>query len=426
MRYSIYFTLQTVAVIALAACLMTGLPLWCLLLSVIAIIASFTLAYRAVDKPLRAVQNGIYLLKEQDFTSSLRKVGQADADKVVSLFNHLMATLKAERLKSLEQNDFMQKLIQASPMGIAICNYDGEIIDTNQAFKSMNSTELGSVLTSLKAGESGVFRAGQSQIYRCTRSYFMDNGFRRPFFLVERLTDEILKAETAIFNKIVRTMGHEVNNTLGSVISVLQTLQEMHSDSDPFVADTIHSSIESCEKLGLFVKGYADVVKLPDAQLTPTDLNTLVTDTLPGLRHLAPADIAIETDLYPHPTTANIDTTLFERVLVNIVKNAVESISTRQANSSDTPQGNSSDTPQGKIIIATSPHTLRVIDNGPGIAPENADRLFTPFFSTKNQDRGLGLMLIADILRKHSADYTLTTTTPNDATPLTTFTITLP
>jgi nitrogen-specific signal transduction histidine kinase len=62
-----------------------------------------------------------------------------------------------------------------------------------------------------------------------------------------------------------------------------------------------------------------------------------------------------------------------------------------------------------------------VTDNGPGISAENAPKLFTPFFSTKNQDRGLGLMLIADILRKHGADYSLAT-----VNSLTTFTITLP
>lgn len=73
----------------------------------------------------------------------------------------------------------------------------------------------------------------------------MDRGFRRPFFLVERLTDEILEAETAVFTKIVRTMSHEVNNTLGGVVSVLETLAALHSDDDGISA-AIGSCCDSC------------------------------------------------------------------------------------------------------------------------------------------------------------------------------------
>ncbi len=404
MKYAIYFTLQIVAVIALVATVAIGAQWWWIVVAAIAVIVTFVLAYNAVSKPLHTVQNGIYLLREQDFSSRLREVGQADADKVVHLFNDLMGTMKAERLKNLEQNDFLQKVIQASPMGIAICNFDAEIIETNPAFEAMSSSELRTMLCTLADGESRVLRAGQSQILRCTRSYFMERGFKRPFYLVERLTDEILKAETAIFNKIVRTMGHEVNNTLGSVTSVLQTLEDMHAD-DAFITTTIQSSVNSCNKLGQFVKGYADVVKLPQPQLVRTDLNALVNESLPGLQHLAPTNINISAKLHSQPIYADIDSMLFERVLVNIVKNAVDSIGTRP----------------GEIVIATAPHTLSVTDNGPGISAENAPKLFTPFFSTKHHDRGLGLMLIADILRKHNADFSLAT-----VNSLTTFTITLP
>jgi signal transduction histidine kinase len=92
--------------------------------------------------------------------------------------------------------------------------------------------------------------------------------------------------------------------------------------------------------------------------------------------------------------------------LVNIVKNAIDSIGSNQ----------------GEIAIAITPDGVTITDNGEGIAPENAQKLFTPFFSTKHPDRGIGLMLIADILRKHHADYSLTT---DAATHLTTFAIRL-
>ncbi len=407
MRYSLYFILQIISVIALVVAIVFGAAWWWSIpVASLAVIVSFVLAYRVVAVPLRTVQNGLYLLQEQDFSSRLRLVGQADADKVVRLFNDLMGTMKAERLKNLEQNDFLHKLIEASPMGIAICNFDAQITDTNPAFRTMQCDELQAALATLGDGQSQVVRAGQSQILRCTRSYFMENGFKRPFFLVERLTDEIIKAETAIFNKIVRTMGHEVNNTLGSVTSVLQTLEDIHEDDDIIVA-TLRSSIDSCNKLGKFVKGYADVVKLPQPELIRTELNALVAEALPGLQHLAPANISVTVKPCSAAVYAKIDVVLFERILVNIVKNAIDSIGSNQ----------------GEISIAIAPGSVTITDNGPGITPENAQMLFTPFFSTKHPDRGLGLMLIADILRKHHADYSLTT---DSATRLTTFAIRLP
>jgi signal transduction histidine kinase len=398
--------LQIVTVCALVAAIATGAAWYWVAIAAAAVVVCFVLAYRAVAVPLRTVQNGLYLLQEQDFSSRLRLVGQADADKVVRLFNDLMGTMKAERLKNLEQNDFLHKLIEASPMGIAICNFDAQITETNPAFRAMQCNELQSVLAALDDGQSQVVRAGQSQILRCTRSYFMENGFKRPFFLVERLTDEIIMAETAIFNKIVRTMGHEVNNTLGSVTSVLQTMEDIHEDDDIITA-TLRSSIDSCNKLGKFVKGYADVVKLPQPELVRTELNELVAETLPGLQHLAPTNISLTVKPFSEAVYAKIDVVLFERVLVNIVKNAIDSIGPNQ----------------GEIAIAITSEGVTITDNGAGIAPENAQKLFTPFFSTKHPDRGIGLMLIADILRKHHADYSLTT---DAATHLTTFDIRLP
>lgn len=88
-----------------------------------------------------------------------------------------------------------------------------------------------------------------------------------------------------------------------------------------------------------------------------------------------------------------LDPVLMQRVLINLVKNAVESIGGRQ----------------GHIRLRVEGKTLAVTDDGLGISPEAAQRIFTPFFSTKRPDRGLGLMLVADILRSHNAGFSLAT-----------------
>jgi signal transduction histidine kinase len=303
-----------------------------------------------------------------------------------------MDSMKTERTKNLEQNAFLKKLVDASPMGIAICDFDGNIVQTNHAYDRMSTPEIDTLLTSLHDEESQVIRAGQTHIYRCTRSFFMDSGFKRHFYQIEQLTDEIIKAETDIFNKIVRTIGHEVNNTLGCVTSVLQSLEDIH-EGDDLLKPTIQSSIDSCDKLCAFVKGYSDVVKLPAPTPIRIDVNTIISEVLPTLQQLAANNISVTTNLSAEPIYANIDAMLFDRVLVNIVKNSAESIGDKS----------------GSILISTDKNSISITDTGHGITPENSQKLFTPFFSTKHQDRGLGLMLIADILRKHNFDFSLTT-----------------
>ena len=302
--------------------------------------------------------------------------------------------------------DFLNLVVDASPLGIAICDFDGNITETNRAWNAMQSETLSRAIESVADGETQTVRLADALIVRISKLWFMDSGFKRRFILVERLTDEIAAAEKQMFNKIVRTIGHEVNNTLGSVISVLDSLGEMHQD-DPFAADAITSSTNSCTNLVNFVRGYADIVKLPPVMPEPLRLNEWMAGILPTLKALAPDNVTLTFTPDASAGEAYIDPMLMERVMINIVRNAAESIGDR---------------PDGLIQIKTESNGIRVVDNGRGISAEAAEKLFTPFFSTKRPDRGLGLMLIADILRAHRARFSLATA-PD--TRLTTFAIAL-
>ncbi len=406
MRYKIYTVLIVLLTVATAICAVCGLSWTWIAGGCAAILIALALQYRSVIKPLRAVESGMYLLRDQDFSSRLRLTGQPDADRVVNLYNSLIESMKAERLKTQEQDRFLSLVVDASPLGIAICDFDGNITETNRAWNAMQSETLSRAIESVADGGSQTVRLADALIVRISKLWFMDSGFKRRFILVERLTDEIAAAEKQMFNKIVRTIGHEVNNTLGSVISVLDTIGEMHKD-DPFAADAITSSTNSCTNLVNFVRGYADIVKLPPVMPEPLRLNEWMSGILPTLKALAPDNVTVTLTLDAYAGEAYIDPMLMERVMINIVRNAAESIGER---------------PDGRIQILTESNGIRVVDNGRGISDEAAEKLFTPFFSTKRPDRGLGLMLIADILRAHRARFSLATA-PD--TRLTTFAIAL-
>lgn len=406
MRYKVYTAVLALMMVATGVASVKEVSWYWTAGCCAAMLLTLALLIRSVAKPLNAVQNGLYLLRDQDFSSRLRITGQPDADKIVELYNTLIESMKAERLKNLEQNRFLSLVVDASPLGIAVCDFDGNIVETNRAWNAMQSPALSQAIAGVANGETQTVRLADALIVRISRLWFMDLGFRRNFILVERLTDEIAAAEKQMFNKIVRTIGHEVNNTLGSVISVIESLGDMHQD-DPFVAEVIAGSQESCTNLVSFVRGYADIVKLPPVTPEPVDLNQWLTRLHPTLAALGRGNVAVTFTPGEGEYTAMVDPMLMERVMINIVKNAVESIGER---------------PDGKVEIATDRGVITVTDNGAGIPDTVAGKLFTPFFSTKRPDRGLGLMLIADILRAHHARFSLAT---DAETGLTVFTIEL-
>lgn len=415
MRYRIYILLMVVITVAMIACAVGEAgTLWIAGLCVASLITTALLA-RAVHTPLKAAQNGMYLLREQDFASRLRPTGQADADRIVELYNTLIDSMRAERLKNLEQDRFISQVVDVSPLGIAICDFDGRIVQTNRAWDRMQSATLSHAIDGVADGDTATVRVADSLIVRISRLWFIDKGFRRRFILVEKLTEEIVAAQKQMFNTIVRTIGHEVNNSLGSVMSVLESLEEMHA-GDPLTADAITSCSASCANLVGFVRGYADIVKLPAPVPEQVDLNEWLMRLRPALQALVTGrGITLEMNLGEGEAPSRIDPMLMERVLVNIVKNAAESIG---------------DEKKGVIAVSltavTEPdtpacHLLSVTDKG--ISPEASKKLFTTFFSTKNPDRGLGLMLVTDILRAHRSRFSLST---SPETSFTTFSFTLP
>lgn len=93
------------------------------LFAVITIIAIWY--YRKIILPMRGIANGMDLIRAQDFSSRLTKVGQPEADRIVDMFNTMMHRLKTERLRIREQNHFLDLLISVSPMGIMILDTYG-------------------------------------------------------------------------------------------------------------------------------------------------------------------------------------------------------------------------------------------------------------------------------------------------------------
>ena len=367
--------------------------------------------YRKIVKPLNSIGSGMELLREQDFSSRLSPVGQYEADRIVNVFNRMMEQLKNERLRLREQNNFLDLLIKASPMGVILTTLDEDLSELNPMAqkmlgvrqedvlgKKMNEIDspLAAELANVPKGETATVRLNDSNIYRCTHSSFIDRGFQHPFFLIESLTDEVMKAEKKAYEKVIRMIAHEVNNTTAGITSTLDTVEQALSAEEGMddICDVMRVCIERCFSMSRFITRFADVVKIPEPTLTLVDLNDLAFTCKRFMEGMcADRNIKLRLEIDETLKEVKMDASLFEQVLVNIIKNAAESIEK-----------------DGEIIVRTlSPATIEVVDNGKGISEEVEAKLFSPFFSTKPNGQGIGLIFIREVLMRHGCTFSLRT-----------------
>ena len=367
--------------------------------------------YRKIVKPLNSIGSGMELLREQDFSSRLSPVGQYEADRIVNVFNRMMEQLKNERLRLREQNNFLDLLIKASPMGVILTTLDEDLSELNPMAqkmlgvrqedvlgKKMNEIDspLAAELANVPKGETATVRLNDSNIYRCTHSSFIDRGFQHPFFLIESLTDEVMKAEKKAYEKVIRMIAHEVNNTTAGITSTLDTVEQALSTEEGMddICDVMRVCTERCFSMSRFITRFADVVKIPEPTLTPVDLNDLAFTCKRFMEGMCTdRNIKLRLEIDETLKEVKMDASLFEQVLVNIIKNAAESIEK-----------------DGEIIVRTlSPAIVEGVDNGKGISKEVEAKLFSPFFSTKPNGQGIGLIFIREVLMRHGCTFSLRT-----------------
>lgn len=376
--------------------------------------------YRRVMRPIHVIGNGMELLREQDFSSRLRHVGEPEADRIVEIFNRMMTELKEGRLRLRERNHLLDLLVEVSPMGVVMLDFDGMITSLNPAarqFLSCSDNCVGGSLAdigndlALKAAtltdnQTATFNMSDAHIYRCTRRSFLDRGFMHPFVLIESLTDDVMRAEREAYGKVIRMISHEVNNTMASIGSIMETTADELGGMTG--TDDLRSALWACldrsRAMTAFITRFADVVKIPEPYLMPTPLNSLITANQRFLESMCCANgIRLVTVLCDENPSVEADVALMAQVIVNIVKNSVESIVDRR--------GDTADAHDGVVTIETSgsPMRITVSDNGSGISAETGKNLFTPFFSTKPYGHGIGLLLIREILTRHHCRFSLKT-----------------
>ncbi len=370
--------------------------------------------HRSMFRPLELLVAGVDMIKDGDFTSTFREIGQAEMDQLIAVYNRMILTLRDERVHSEEQHHFLDKLLRASPAGIIIFDYDGRIDLVNPVgadlfgvpsgalagqLPGQLGTPLASAIDGLPVGGSRVVTLYSRRRFKCSRSEFHYRGFPRSFIVIEELTEELRRSEKAAYEKLIRVMSHEINNSIAATTSLLQSCLNYRSQIDENdrhdFENALEVAIERMAHLNEFMRGFADVVRLPPPRFQSCDLRRVLENIALLMRpECDRRRIEWRWAMESSPGPVRADPGLLEQALVNIVKNALEAID--QDGSITIRFG----IRQGKPAVI-------VEDTGRGFTAELKDNLFTPFFSTKAGGQGIGLTMVQEILSLHRFDFRL-------------------
>jgi nitrogen fixation/metabolism regulation signal transduction histidine kinase len=412
----------------LAYCLLGGVPavaftfLWLwgedhapdvrvtVVLLVVACWLGFALAARnRVIRPLQTMSNLLLALREGDFSFRARGAGQRDPlGDVLAEINGLGEILQTQRRGALEATALLSAVIKEIDVAIFAFDADRILRLVNPAGQSLLG-QPSERLLGRNAGAIGLAEClegepsrilGPSDLSRAygrwsmRRTTFREDGRPHQLVVFGDLSRPLREEQLKAWQRLVRVLGHELNNSLAPIKSIAATLGTAMERS-PRQADW-ESDMQSglgviaarAESLERFLQGYTRLARLPPPQAAPCDLAAL-------LERAAALERRLDVEVRAGPAVAvMVDAAQVEHAVINLVKNAVEA---------------SLDQKSAKVRlswrIGGGSVEIWVEDNGAGIS-ETAN-LFVPFFTTKPEGSGIGLVLCQQIAENHGGSLAL-------------------
>jgi two-component system, NtrC family, nitrogen regulation sensor histidine kinase NtrY len=385
---------------------------WTLTVLIVTFCLGFAFALRErVVLPLQTLSNLLAALGEGDF--SIRARGARGGDplgEVMIEVNALVETLRHQRLDALEATTLLRKVM--AEIDVAVFTFDGEheLKFVNRAGARLLSQPAERLL-GRKAGEldladcltgevprviNTAFPGGVGR-WEIRRSQFRQGGRPHELLVLSDLSQPLREEERQAWQRLIRVIGHEMNNSLAPIKSIAGSLATI-IERDPPPADwrdDVQRGLavigSRSEALSRFMSAYARLAKLPPPKLAPLDIGTLVDRvvTLEKAHHIS---------VSPGPRlTVQGDVDQLEQLLINLIRNAIDAVR----------ETGGGVTAGWQRLAGSVPPTMElwVQDEGPGLS--NTGNLFVPFFTTKPGGSGIGLVLSRQIAEAHGGSLVL-------------------
>jgi two-component system, NtrC family, nitrogen regulation sensor histidine kinase NtrY len=388
----------------------TGTPAlrWTLTIVVAGSWIGFILAARTrVVHPLRTLGGLLAALREGDFSIQARGARQGDAlGDLACELNALIGMLREQRLGALETTALLRTVMEEINLAVfafdnrhtlRLVNRAGEklLAQPSERLLGRTAAELG-LVECLEGEPTRTFQAafpGGVGRWGMRRSTFRQGGLPHQLLVIADLSQALREEERQAWQRLLRVLGHELNNSLAPIKSISGSLLELFSHeplADDWLDDARHGLgviTSRADALSRFMEAYSRLARLPPPRLQPTPLAPLV-------RRVAGLETRLTIILNPGPDlTIMADPDQLEQLLINLQKNAADAaIQTH-----------------GDVRIgwhlASGTLDIWVEDEGPGLS--NTTNLFVPFFTTKPGGSGIGLVLSRQIAEAHGGTLTL-------------------
>jgi two-component system, NtrC family, nitrogen regulation sensor histidine kinase NtrY len=339
---------------------------------------------------------------------------------LVRAFNRMIEELDATSRELDRRRRFTEAILESIPTGVISIGSDGSIKRINRALSQIFPSEQASRATRLedlfsredtaeikylmkRARRTGAaarqieLRLGNRNFHLAVTVSALEESLTSGFVVVLEDTSELLRAQkSAAWHEVARRVAHEIKNPLTPIALSAERIArhldrvELPPATARVVTDCAAIIAKSVESVKTLVDEFAQFARLPAVQPVPSDWNQVVRGAI-GVFDGRLDGISIRTSFEDGLPPVNIDREQLQRVVVNLIDNAAEAMQ---------------DSLLKELDIATqhgAAETVELIiaDSGAGVSPDDKEKLFLPYFSTKNRGTGLGLAIVSHIVMEH-------------------------
>ena len=381
---------------------------------------SFVIAvslHEHIVRPLQTLSNVVAALREDDFSFRARGAKVDDSlGELAREINALADMLQTEKVSALEATALLRRVVEVMDAPIMAFDPDSQLRLINRAaervFGLAGERALGQTAANLHIADLlsepadalvTLSSSGQQTRWIVRRTTFRQSGVPHTLLLLSDVSAALREQEREAWQRLVRVLGHELNNSLAPIKSIAGTLRsrlpeaallsEQERDFDRGL-----SVIENrADSLNRFAQAYRMLAKLPPPVLRPVALRPL-------LERVIALEMRLDVEIGDCPDLKVMaDGDQLEQLLINIIRNAV-----------DAALQNETTVARAAVEITwhqePSSVVISVVDNGPGVT--NPSNLFVPFYTTKPGGTGIGLVLARQIAEAHGGSLELITSGP--------------